>query len=108
MQTAPAQYPTYWEIKSESIILKRLSDTLVNQIQVKGNDLKNDFYHNWEKVTFPSKDVLDGYLLENAFIASSIESYDRMLCEYFQINEIKRSFYNQDRQRRYDEGSLKL
>jgi hypothetical protein len=97
---------TYWEIPEERVILKRVNDTLVNQVQVKGSDLKKDFNHNWEKVTFPSKERLDEHL--KSYIPSTLEAYDKMLCEYFQWNDVKRSMYNDDRQRRYEAGELKL
>lgn len=99
---------TYWALPEESVILKRLTDTLVNQVQVKGSDLKSDFAHNWEKVTFPSKERLDKHLVDLGFVPSTVEDYDKMLAQYFQINEEKRSLFNRDRQKRYDSGQLKL
>lgn len=102
------QTPTYWEIPSECVILKRINDTLVNQVQVTGSDLKQDFAHNWEKITFPSKERLDKHLADLGFVPSTIEAYDKMLGEYFRINEEKRSYFNRDRQKRFESGELKL
>lgn len=99
---------TYWELESEGLILKRITDTLVNQVQVKGTELKKDFSHNWEKVTFPSKERLDEHLRDLGFKPSTVEKYDDLLAKYFQVNDEKREHYNRDRQRRYDEGKLKL
>jgi hypothetical protein len=109
MADTPAPYTiTYWQLPQERIILKRMSDTLVNQVQVKGNNLRQDFHHNWEKVTFPTKERLDKHIQDNGFTPCALEEYDNMLADYFSINEEKRNLFNQDRQRRYDSGTLKL
>lgn len=92
--------PTYWEIKSDNIIVKRISDTEVYQVQVHGRELTKDFIHTHTRTTFPEKARLDEYL--EKFTPSTDEEYDILLAAHFQITAHKRDWFNEYRQRKYD------
>jgi hypothetical protein len=93
--------PSFWELKAENMIVKRISDTEVFLIQVKGRDLGADFAHNHSRATYPSKDRLDERL--QRFTLSTEEEYEIMLATYFQVNDPKRERFNQIRQMKYEQ-----
>lgn len=82
---------TYWENKPENVICKRISDTVLIQVQIKGTDLREHFIHSHVKSEYPSKERLDEHL--SKFQPSSEEQYNTWLSVLFQITRKKEKAY---------------
>jgi hypothetical protein len=98
--------PSFWEQKAENMIVKRISETVVFLVQVKGRDLADDFGHLHRRVTYPSKERLDDSLKK--FSTSSEEEYEILLAAYFQVNEQKRKIFNEKRQAKFEQTRFEI
>jgi hypothetical protein len=92
--------PSFWENKAENMMVKRISETEVFLVQVKGRDLGKDFTHNHSRATYPTKERLDERL--QRFKLSTEEEYEIMLATYFQVNDPKRERFNEARQAKFE------
>jgi hypothetical protein len=97
----PKYSVTYWINRTEQIALVRISDTVVQGWQAKGNKFSEDFRHSHFQTTYPSKERLDESLQK--FESSTIEQYLDIQFRHHQYddhfrdkaNEIKDKLYQQ-------------
>jgi hypothetical protein len=101
MEETQAFEPSFWELKAENMIVKRISETEVFIVQVKGRELGRDFSHAHSRATYPTKERLDERLQK--FTPSTEEEYEMLMAAYFQINDPKRKLFNDHRQARWNQ-----
>jgi hypothetical protein len=97
---------SYYENTEAKLMYKRLSPTEAILLQVLGRDMSKPFHHKHEKIVFPSSDRLEKDLADMK--PRTAQDWEDLMNEYLQVNKVKLEMMNDLRQRRYQEGALKL
>lgn len=92
---------TYWIKKAENIALVRVSDTVVQGWQAKGNYEDRDFEHRHFQTTYPSKERLDEDLRQ--YTPSSVEEFIDIQVLQHQYDDHFREKMNAYKTRRFNQ-----